>query len=108
MTKNNVQVEVLLITTTSFLTRNWIKKEDNSPNRPFSETEQLQEACWNGLVQQMLPEVFTEPSNGGILYLWDIKETQCFLQLELSEFPLSIDRRTSITPHSFLCFQEYN
>ena len=96
------------MTGTSYLAGNWIEKEDNPAGRRLSEMEELQEACWNGLLETMLPEVLIEPANGGILYLWDVKEAKSFLELELSEIPLPIDRRLSITPHSFLCFQEYN
>jgi len=108
MAKNYVQLEVLLMTGTHFLAGNWIKKDDHSAGRQPSETEQLQEACWNGLLEVMLPEVLIKPADDGILYLWDVKEAQAFLELELSEIPLPIDRRLSITPHSFLCFQNYN
>jgi hypothetical protein len=108
MAKNYVQIEVLLMTGTSYLSGNWIGKDDNPAGRRLSDVEELQEACWNGLLETMLPEVLIEPANGGILYLWDVKEAKSFLELELSEIPLPIDRRLSITPHSFLCFQEYN
>jgi hypothetical protein len=108
MAKNYVQVEVLLVTGTSFLAGNWIKKDENPTGSHLSEMEELQEACWNGLLETMLPEVCIKPPNGGILYLWDVKEAKSFLELELSEVPLPIDRRLSITPHSFLCYQDYN
>ena len=108
MAKNYVQVEVLLITGTTFLAEKWIKKEENPGGRCLSEIEELKEACWNGLLETMLTEVCIQPPNGGILYLWDIKEAKSFLELELSEVPLPIDRRQSITPHSFLNFQVYN
>lgn len=108
MAKKYVQVEVLLITGTRFLTENWVKKEDNPANRNLSESEQLQEACWNGLLETMLPEVWIKPPNDGILYLWDIKEAESFLEIRLSEVPLPIGGRESITPHSFLAFQDLN
>jgi hypothetical protein len=108
MTKTYVQVEVLLMTGTSFLATNWIKKDNNPTDRPLSEIEQLQEACWNGLLETMLPEVWINPANDGILHLWDIKEADSFLELKLGEIPLNIGRRLSITPHSFLSFQVYN
>ncbi len=44
----------------------------------------------------------------GILYVWDIKEARQFLEVVLSEVPLPIDRRQSITPHSFFPLQVYN
>jgi hypothetical protein len=108
MARNYVQLEVLLITGTSFVAANWINNHDNPAGRPLSEIEQLQEACWNGLLETTLPEVWIKPPNDGILYLWDIKEARHFLELVLSEIPLPIDRRLSITPHSFFSFQHYN
>jgi hypothetical protein len=108
MARNYIQVEVLLITGTSFLAGNWIKKDDNTTGRPLSEIEQLQEACWNGLLETMLPEVWIKPPNDGILYVWDIKEARQFLELVLSEVPLPIDRQQSITPHSFFSYQVYS
>ena len=108
MVKNYVQVEVLLITGTSFLAGKWIKKEEDPADHLLPEIEQLKEACWNGLLETMLPEVWIKPPNDGVLYLWDVKEAQSFLELELSEVPLQVDPRLSITPHSFLSFQNYN
>jgi hypothetical protein len=108
MARNYVQVEVLLITGTSFVAANCVNKDDNPADRLHSEIEQLQEACWNGSLETMLPEVWIKPPNEGILYLWDIKEARHFLELVLSEVPLPIDRLLSIVPHSFLAFQTYN
>ena len=108
MANKYVQVEVLLITGTSFLAGNWIKKDENPATPPVSEVEHLKEACWNGLLETMLPEVWFKPPNDGILYLWDVKEARSFLELELGEIPVQADRSLSITPHSFLAFQDYN
>jgi hypothetical protein len=108
MAQHYTQVEVLLMTGTRFLAGNWIPKDDDPAGRGLSDLEKLQEACWNGLLETMLPEVWIKPANDGILYLWDIKEARAFLELELSEVPLPFDKRLSITPHSFLAFQEYN
>jgi hypothetical protein len=108
MAKNYIQVEVLLLTGTTFSAGNWVKKDDDPTGRQPSEVEKLQEACWNGLLKTMLPEVWIDPPNGGILYLWEVREAESFLALELSEVPISIDRRLSITPYSFLSFQDYN
>jgi hypothetical protein len=77
MAQNYVQVEVLLITGTTFSAGNWIKKDDDPAGRQPSEIEQLQEAG-------------------------------AFLALELSEVPLPIDPRWSLTPHNFLSCQNFN
>jgi hypothetical protein len=108
MAQHYTQVEVLLMTGTNFLAGSWVPKDADPTARGLSDLEKLQEACWNGLLETMLPEVWVKPANDGILYLWDIKEARAFLELELSEVPLPFDKRLSITPHSFLAFQEYN
>lgn len=108
MTKKTFQIEVLLITGTSFLAANWIKKDNNPGDRHLSDIEQLQEACWNGFLKLMLPEVRINPFSGGFLHLWDIKEAESYLELKLSELPLSVNDRESITPHTFLSFQVYS
>lgn len=108
MAKNYTQVEVLLMTGTSFLAGNWIPKDDSPAGRQLSDMEKLQDACWNGLLEAILPEVLVKPANDGILYLWDVKEAEAFLELELSEVPLPVDGRLSVTPHLFMGFQQYN
>jgi hypothetical protein len=108
MARNYVQIEVLLITGTSFVAANRVNRDSNPASRLYSEIEQLQEACWNGLLETMLPEVWIKPPNDGILCLWDIKEARHFLELILGEVPLTIDSLLSITPRSFLTLQNYN
>jgi hypothetical protein len=108
MANNYVQMEVLLMTGTSFLTGNWVRKDANVVERNYTEIEQLQDACWNGLVKTMLPEVWIESPNGGILYLWEVREAKSFLELEISEVPLPIDPRLSLKPSYFLSLQVYN
>jgi hypothetical protein len=108
MAQNYAQVEVLLMTGTTFSAGNWVKKDDEPTGRQPSEIEQLQEACWNGLLKTMLPELWIDAPNGGNLYLWEVKEAEVFLTLELSEVPLPIDPRWSLAAASFLYCQNYN
>jgi two-component system, NtrC family, sensor kinase len=67
-----------------------------------------QNVGYHCMLKTMLPEVWIKPSNDGILYVWEVREAESLLELMLSEVPLPIDRRLSITPHSFLCYQNYN
>jgi hypothetical protein len=98
--------EILLITGTSFSSQQLCERDDNHNNN--SEKEKLEEACWNGLLSEILPEVFKQPCNTKKLYLWDIKEAQHFIELELSEYPELTDNYFSIDPYSFLQMQNGN
>jgi len=102
------QMEVLLITGTTFLSRDLCKKDEPRQHNPSSENEQLEEACWNGLLLTMLPEIFVEPARDNCLYLWEVKAAGSFLQLDLGEAPASVEPYFSIIPCSFLSTQSYN
>jgi hypothetical protein len=108
MKTNYSQQEILLMTGTTFVSSPWCRKEDSNKDDHISEKEQLEEACWNGWLQAMLPEVISHGANGGDLYLWQIREAGSFLELELCEVPEAIDRYFSIDPYSFLAFQSCN
>lgn len=108
MKATSTQQEILLMTGTSFANRQSQDKSDNEKSRNLSEKERLEEACWNGLLKEMLPEVFTEIDKGKELYLWQIKEASSFIELELAEFPEEKDRYLSLDPYVFLSAQFYS
>src|ERR1700710_902712 len=99
MKMDSTQHEILLITGTSFASGLRAMKEGPAMNEKHSEKEQLQDACWNGLLQEMLPEIYAKPAGSGMLYLWQIREAAFFLELEIGEFPAAIDKYYSIDPY---------
>jgi hypothetical protein len=99
MEKQSTLTEILLLTGTSFSARQYREKEETPPGQTPTEREQLQAACWNGLLKEMLPEIFVNAVNH--LFLWQIREGESFLELELSEYPASKDPCDSIDPYSF-------
>ncbi|HTS44521.1 MAG TPA: hypothetical protein VMH01_09005 [Puia sp.] len=102
----STQQEILLITGTSFSQRNWSEK--NVSDRRETDLEQLEKACWNGLMKELLPEIFEKSSDGKELYLWNIVEAESFIGLDLSEYPGPIEKADSINPYYFLSEQFYN
>jgi hypothetical protein len=107
MEANGTQQEILLITGTTF-TSSLLSEGDEPPNsRELTELERLEEACWNGWIRLMLPEICLQGPDGKCLSLWQIREGTSFLELDFSEAPVTIDRQFSITPYSFLSMQSY-
>jgi hypothetical protein len=103
MEKNTVQKEILLLTGTTFSSRQYHDNDGPGNSRNLSPAEQLEEACWNGLLYDMLPEIFDQPApDEKKLYLWEIKEGKSFLEVELGEFPEEKDNYFSIDPYSFM------
>ena len=108
MTTNSIQQELLLITGTTFSSRQCCGKDEAENSGHLSENDQLQEACWNGLLKEMLPELFEQAASSKSFYLWQIREAESFLEIELGEFPTERDKHFSINPYAFLDTQSYN
>ncbi len=108
METNSTQQEILLMMGTSFSQRQLSDKRDPDCPRPLTEKELLEEACWNGLLKEMLPEICEEPDKGKKLYLWEVRETVSYLQLEFSQFPQTKEGYFSIDPYAFLASKSFN
>jgi hypothetical protein len=108
MKTNYTQQEVLLMTGTTFLSGHLCGNTDSAEQKQLTEKERLEEACWNGLLQSVLPEICSPAADGGILYLWQVREGSSFLELELCEVPAVLDKYLSIDPYFFLEIQSFN
>jgi hypothetical protein len=96
-----IQQEILLITGTKFAEREWAEKLAEDKNK-LSATEKLEDACWNGLLGEMLPEIVQKTVEGKNLFLWNIRQCRSFLEIELSESSPVIERENSIDPYLFV------
>ena len=96
-----VNQEILLMTTTTFAHREWCEK-DVQRSKALSANEQLEEACWNGLLDELLPGIIEKSTSGKRLLLWQITQCSSFLEIELCESPVHMDNALSINPYFFL------
>jgi len=100
METNSTQQEILLVTGSRFSSRHCFEKNDKTNH--LTVKAQLEEACWNGLIKEMLPEICEHFSGNKNLYLWQVWETNSFIEIELGEIPAEKDGYLSIDPYSFL------
>lgn len=105
MKTNSAQQEILLVTGTSFSLREFCQTGDGLNYNHLTEKEKLEVACWNGLLPDMLPEIFEQHSVNKKLYLWEIREGSSFIELKLGEINLEFEKQFSIDPYSFLSMQ---
>ncbi len=101
MDTKSTQQEILLLTGTRFSGRQWYQDMNPSPDK-LSGKERLEEACWNGMLQEMLPEISEKSADGKNLPLRQIREGESFLELELGESPEINEEDYSIDPKKFL------
>jgi hypothetical protein len=107
MNKYSLHQEVLIMTDTSFCSRQWLKVNDDEKGLTSSKKEQLMDACWNGLAAEMLPEFFDDIYHK-IIRLWGITDANAFIDLEFGEFTQPKEFAYSINPYAFMRVKEYN
>jgi hypothetical protein len=98
----STQMEVIILTGTSFSASRFSDKNEAANKPARSEKEMLTEACWNGLLPEILPEIVEQIPAGKKMYLWEIKEADTFIELELGELQEDTDQYFSINPYSFV------
>jgi len=92
-----LQQEILLLTGTSFSQRQFCDRDGTNDSKGLPDCERLEKACWDGLLDEMLPEIAANKK----LHIWQIGDTEASLQIELSEYP-STQKEFSINPYYFL------
>jgi hypothetical protein len=104
--ENTVQQEILLMTNSSLSKRSLCDK-NNSEGKLFSTTEQLEQACWNGMLDEFLPGLVLT-IKGKTLFLWEVQNANNFLHIDLCDQIPSLNKDSSIDPYIFLNHLHYN
>jgi len=68
----------------------------------LSYAEQLEESCWNGLLDELLDMIFEKTASGKRLCLRHTQQRKSFLEIELCGDPQFAEGYLSIDPYSFL------
>jgi hypothetical protein len=102
MEPKSSQQEVLLSTNTQFAHRQWVDSDADGASN-LNAKEQLEKACWDGLVKEMIPELKISLDPNKKLWLWRIHETRSFLALDFYEYPGPKETEASIDPYLFMC-----
>jgi hypothetical protein len=96
-----LQQEILIVTGTSFSSNQCAIKLKNN-NKIYTETEYLQEACWDGQLPRMLPEICPWAFENKDLYIWRVQENKSTIEIDIADAPGSMEKDLSIDPTSFM------
>ena len=105
--KNTVQQEILLMTNSSLSKRNLCERNSLESGKPFSTKERLEQACWNGMLDEFLPGLVMY-HEGRTLFIWEIQTAKSFLHIDLCDHIPSLPKDQSIDPYIFLSHLQYN
>ncbi|HEY6977079.1 MAG TPA: hypothetical protein VH396_12375 [Chitinophagaceae bacterium] len=107
MKNNSIFREILFVTTTSFSKRQLCETDVLEKNCNLAPAEQLEAACWNGLVDEVLPETMHLPFTQK-LFLWQVEMRNSFLRLTMGLCPPVLEEEYTLDPYCFLYSQEMN
>src|ERR1700750_3170840 len=108
MDTNATQKEILLAINTNFSRRLFCSRDEESAKEAaYTNDERLEAACWNGLLNELLPEVM-EPFDNNTLFLWRCAKLSSCIELEFGEQPPNIDPALSLDPYLVINAQVLN
>lgn len=88
------------MTNTKFSAREYADKNENQPSKNKIEHNKLAEACWNGIIPSMLPELF-EGANYKPFIMWQLEECNHLLYMQIGEENIVADAAFTIHPFVF-------
>lgn len=95
--------EILLFTGTTFNSRQFSRTDIyNNSAKNFSAMEELERACWDGLLHEMFPEIIGSFSNKCESFIWYIMNGKNFLSISIGPVPPVIENETTIDPYFLL------
>src|SRR5262245_29240876 len=101
MKKQHIHQEVLVSTRTTLARRVLCETKDSNKNNTPS--GKFEEACWNGLLNDMFSELM--PSNSSQhekIFIWGIYAGKSYLLVDLADAPGAVESMLSIDPVGFL------
>jgi hypothetical protein len=107
MKSQNIQQEILVFTQTTFAQK--VLMENIGNNKKSCPAEQLEKAFWNGMLNQMLPELMIPTKRRSPeISIWQICTSECSLLIDMAEAPDIIQDSSSISPFLFLSTPKMN
>lgn len=98
-----INQEILLFTGTGFRSRSFSERDsDHDSCYNYSSVEELEKACWNGMLQEMLPELVGNSMQRSNNYVWNTASGVNFFCINIGTNPLPVEKETSIDPYYFL------
>lgn len=102
MKPTNTHHEILLFIGTSLANRQLNSREENGNDKAYSATEELEKACWNGIVHEMFPEILSSFYPKCECFLWHVLTGKNFLYINIGPNPVMAEHDTSIDPYFFM------
>ena len=108
MSKNSYIQEIIIVSASRFANREYCEKKPEIQGKKPEKNASLKEACWNGMLKDMMPELFFHFDSDSKMYMWQMREGERLLTMEMSEEPSELDFQASIDPYIVMEIQVMN
>ncbi len=99
--------EILLFTNTLFAKRELCELDNTGQNEGRNTADQLEKACWSGMLFEMLPDIFNSNDQRN-MFVWQVNQAKQFIHVTLGGAPCSPESEPSIDPYFFLQLKVYS
>ena len=94
--------EILLFTGTSLASKQLADTRETNDGKTYSAIEELEKACWNGIIHEMFPEILSSLYHKCECFLWNVLSGKNFLYINIGPNPVTAEHDTSIDPYFFM------
>ena len=102
MKPSTISHEILLFTGTGFTSRHICSKDNQSDKgKNLSPLEELEKACWDGLLYEIFPEIVSSFSVKYKIFIWHIMSGKNYLCISLGPGLVVLENETVIDPYFF-------
>ena len=109
MTPKNITTEILFFTETRFSKKEFCERGEKKESQlSCSDTEQLEKACWAGMLFEMLPEIAGDAHQQKENFIWSVMPAHHFIRVCLGSTPAMLGSENRIDPYFFLLATSFN
>ena len=95
--------EIMLFTGTGFTGREFCSRDnERDSGRKLSPMEELEKACWDGMLYEMFPEILGSFSAKCESFIWHIMSGKKYLRISMGPAPTVMENETAIDPYFFM------
>ena len=96
-----INQEILLFSNTSFSKQEFCYKDSFNKQANLSRIEELERACWAGMLFEMLPELTAYSFSRCKMIIWNIRSAEHSLLISQGTDQHPVEATFSIDPHFF-------
>jgi hypothetical protein len=100
MKPETINQEILLFTNSSFCNRPFSRRNDSDNSGNYSSMEEIERACWDGMLTELLPELFDNAQHNN--YIWKTTSGINFLSINVGSYSQGVEKQNSLDPYFFL------